>query len=126
MPAKAGIQYPPRSQIQLKRRRLLDHPLSRTMTIAKCSHIAVPARDGLADHRGRDFIRDLDVPHLAFPLRGEIGKQLGDYRHIAYLVAARAETACDVFERGPAEHSQAVVQAVGAQLVKLREIGRAS
>src|SRR5207342_1295333 len=28
----------------------------------------------------------------------------------------------DVFERGPAEHSQAIVEAVGAQLVKLRAV----
>src|SRR5271166_4778668 len=88
----------------------------------KCSHIAVPALDGLADHRRRDLVGDLDVPHFAFALRGEVGKQLRDYRHIAYLVAAQAEAACNVFERGPAEHSQAIVEAVGAQLVKLRAI----
>src|SRR5262249_3823797 len=45
-----------------------------------------------------------------------------DQRHIAYLVAAQAEAACDVFERRPAEHSQAIVEAVGAQLVKLRTV----
>src|SRR5262249_29263294 len=84
--------------------------------------IAVSARDGLADHRCRNVIRDLDVPHFAFALRGEIGKQFRDYRHIAYLMAAQAETAGDVFKRGPAEHGQAVVQAVRSQLVKLRAV----
>src|SRR5262245_38503368 len=88
----------------------------------ECSHIAVPTLDGLADHRCRDLIGDLDVPNLAFALRGEVGEQLRDYRHIAYLMAAQAEAACDVFERGPAEHSQAIVEAVGAQLVKLRAV----
>src|SRR5258706_1628788 len=91
-------------------------------TCSKCSHTAVPALDGLADHRCRDLIGDLDVPHFAFALRGEVGEQLRDYRHIAYLVAAQAEAACDVFERGPAEHSQAIVEAVAAQLVKLRAV----
>src|SRR5947209_3452824 len=86
------------------------------------SHIAVPALDGLADHRCRDLIGDLDVPDFAFALRGEIGEQLRDDRHIADLVAAQAEAACDVFESGPAEHSQAVVDAVGAQLVELRAV----
>src|SRR5215813_11294292 len=100
---------------------------SRTSTVrwcpcSKCSHIAVPALDGLADHRCRDLIGDLDIPYFAFALRGEVGEQLGDDRHIAYLVAAQAKAACDVFERGPAEHGQAVVEAVGAQLVKLRAI----
>src|SRR5271166_4166728 len=88
----------------------------------KCSHIAVPALDGLADHRRRDLVGDLDVPHFAFALRGEVGEQLRDYRHIAYLVAAQVEAARDFFERGPAEHSQAIVEAVGAQLVKLRAV----
>ena len=69
-------------------------------TCAKRSHIAVAALDGLADHRGRDLIRDLDVPHFAFALGGEVGEQLRDCRHIAYLVAAQAEAACDVFEPG--------------------------
>src|SRR5262249_16829781 len=41
---------------------------------------------------------------------------------IAYLMAAEAEAACDVFKRGPAEHGQAIVEAVGAQLVKLRAV----
>src|SRR5207245_5804893 len=90
--------------------------------IAKCSHIAVPALDGLADHRRRDLVGDLDVPHFAFALRGEVGEQLRDYRHIADLVAAQVEAARDFFERGPAEHSQAIVEAVGAQLVKLRAV----
>src|ERR1019366_9071385 len=64
-------------------------------TYSKCSHIAVPALDGLADHRCRDIIGDLDVPHFAFALGGEVGEQLRDYRHIAYLVAAQAEAASD-------------------------------
>src|SRR5215471_2255879 len=91
-------------------------------SLIKCSHIAVPALDGLADHRRRDLVGDLDVPHFAFALRGEVGEQLRDHRHIAYLVAAQAEAACDAFERGPAEHGQAIVEAVGAQLVKLRAV----
>src|SRR6202047_869236 len=86
------------------------------------SHIAVPALDGLADYRCRDLIGDLDVPNFAFALRCEVGEQLWDDRHIAYLVAAQAEAAGDVFQRGPAEHRQAVVDAVGAQLVKLRAV----
>src|SRR6266404_5865698 len=67
-------------------------------TCSKCSHTAVPALDGLADHRCRDLIGDLDVPHFAFDLRG------------------------DVVERGPAERGQAIVVAVGAQLVELRAV----
>src|SRR5262249_30000010 len=55
-------------------------------------------------------------------LRGEVGEQLRDYRHIADLVAAQAEAARDIFECGPPEHRQAVVEAVGAQLVKLRAV----
>src|SRR3982074_1768365 len=90
--------------------------------VRKCSHVAVPALDGLADHRRRDLVGDLDVPYFAFALRGEVGEQLRDYRHIAYLVAAQVEAARDFFERGPAEHSQAIVEAVGAQLVKLRAV----
>src|SRR5258708_2245478 len=86
------------------------------------SHIAVAALDGLADRRRRDLIGDLYVPDFAFALRGEVGEQLWDDRHIAYLVAAQAEAAGDVFERGPAEHSQAIVDAVRAQLVKLRAV----
>src|SRR5205807_483713 len=68
------------------------------------------------------LIGDLDVPHFAFALRGEVGEQPRDYRHIAYLVAAQAEAASDVFERGPAEHGQAIVDSVGAQLVELRAV----
>jgi hypothetical protein len=64
-------------------------------TRSKCSHIAVPALDGLADRRCRNLIGDLDVPHFAFALRGEVGEQLWDYRHIAYLVAAQAEAASE-------------------------------
>src|SRR5262249_30214455 len=89
---------------------------------SKCSHIAVPALDGLADHRRRDLVGDLDVPHFAFALRGEVGEQLRDHRHIADLVAAQAEGARDFFERGPAEHSQAIGEAVGAQVVNLRAV----
>src|SRR6476620_10358307 len=100
----------------------MPSPYATNKARSKCSHIAVPALDGLADHRRRDLIGDLDVPHFAFALRSEVGEQLRDYRHIAYLVAAQAEAACDVFERGPAEHSQAIVEAIGAQLVKLRAV----
>jgi hypothetical protein len=67
----------------------------------KYSHITVPALDGLADQRRRDLVRDLDVPRFAFALRGEVGEQLRDYRHIADLVAAQVEAARDFFERGP-------------------------
>src|ERR1700720_2478031 len=95
---------------------------SNQANLSKCSHIAVPALDGLADHRRRDLIGDLDVPHFAFALRGEVGEQLRDYRHIAYLVAAQAKATCDFFERGPAEHRQAIVEAIAAQLVKLRTV----
>src|SRR4051794_14444403 len=78
-----------------------------------CSHIAVPALDGLADHRRGDLIRDLDVPQFAFALRDEAREQLRDHRDIADFMAAQAEAACDVFERGPTEHSEAIVDAVG-------------
>jgi hypothetical protein len=57
-----------------------------------------------------------EIPNLAFALRNELGEQLRDDRYVANLVAAQAEAACDVFERGPAEHSQAIVDTVGAQL----------
>src|SRR5262245_43425547 len=40
------------------------------------SHIAVPALDGLAIHRCRDLIGDLDVPDFAVALRSEVGEQL--------------------------------------------------
>src|SRR5215471_2264052 len=90
--------------------------------LSKHSHLAVPALDGLADHRCGDLIGDLDVPDFAFALRGEVGEQFWDDRHIADLVTAQAEAAGDVFERGPAKHSQAVVDAVGTQLVKLRAV----
>ena len=63
----------------------------------------MPALDGLADHRRRDLVGDLDVPHFAFVLRGEVGEQLRGYRYIAYLVAAQVEAARDFFERGPAK-----------------------
>src|ERR1700722_11361779 len=107
-----------RPRIKSQRRHFPDHARGSR----RRSHIAVAALDGLADHRGRDLVGDLDVPDFAFALRGEVGEQLWDDRHIADLVAAQAKTAGDVFERGPAEHSQAVVDAVGAQLVKLRTV----
>src|SRR3954467_2804492 len=88
----------------------------------KCLHVAVAALNGLADRRRRDLVGDLDVPNFAFALRDEVVEQRRDDRHIANLVAAQAEAARDVFERGPAEHSPAVVDAVGAQLVKLRTV----
>src|SRR5438876_3988721 len=91
-------------------------------TYSKGSHIAVPALDGLANHRRRDLIGDLDVPDFAFALRGEVGEQFRDDRNIADLVAAQAEAMRDFFERGPAEQRQAVVDLVGAQLVKLRAV----
>src|SRR5262249_14864561 len=86
------------------------------------SHIAVPALDGLAYYRRRNLVGDLDVPYFAFTLRGEVGEQFWDVRHIAYLVAAQAEALRDFLQRGPAEHGQAVVEAVRAQLVKLRTV----
>ena len=50
---------------------------------------------------------------LRWSLRSEgIGEQFRDHRQVAYLLAAQAEAACDVFERRPAEHGQAVVDAV--------------
>src|SRR5712672_2100920 len=82
----------------------------------------MPALDGLTDHRRGDLIRDLDVPDFGFALRGEVGEQFWDHRQVAYLVAAQAEAACDGFERRPAEYSQMIVDAVGAQLVKLRAV----
>src|SRR3989441_9007876 len=89
---------------------------------SKSSHIAVPALDGLADHRRRDLVGDLDVPHFAFALRAKVGEQLGIYRHIAFLGAAQVEAGRFFFERGPAEHTKAFVEAVGPQLVKLRAV----
>jgi hypothetical protein len=56
------------------------------------------ALDELADHRCRDLIGDLDVPDFSVALRREVGEQFWDDRHIAYLVAAQAEAACDVVE----------------------------
>src|ERR1700686_322678 len=91
-------------------------------TSSKSSHLAVPAFDGLADHRRHDLVGDLDVPHFGFALLGKVGEQLRNYRHVAYLVAAQVEAPRDFFERGPTEHSQAIVEAVGAQLVKLRAV----
>jgi hypothetical protein len=69
--------------------------------LIKYSHITVPALDGLADQRRRDVVGDLDVPHFAFALRGEVGEQLRGYRYIADLVAAQVEAARDFFERWP-------------------------
>ena len=60
----------------------------------------MPALDGLADHRRSDLVGDLDVPQFGLSLRHEVGEQLRDDRHIADLVAAQAEAARDVFERG--------------------------
>ena len=37
----------------------------------------MPALDDLADHRRRDLVGDLDVPHLALALGNEIGEQPG-------------------------------------------------
>jgi hypothetical protein len=37
------------------------------------------------------------------PCAAKSGEQVWDYRHIAYLMAAEAEAACDAFKRGPAE-----------------------
>src|SRR5262245_2653608 len=85
---------------------------ARRVACSKCSHIAVPALDGLADRRCGDLVGDLDVPDLAFALRGEIGEQFWDDRHIANLVTAQAEAARDAFERGPAEDGPAIVDAV--------------
>ena len=79
---------------------------SATVPTFKLSHIAVPALDELADHRCGDLIGDLDVPDFAVALRREVGEQFWDDRHIAYLVAAQPEAACDVVERGPAKHGQ--------------------
>src|SRR4051812_15429409 len=80
------------------------------------------ALDGLADHRCGDLVRDLDVPQFGVSLRGEIGEQRRNARPIANLMTARAEAARDFFGRGPAEPGQAIVDAVSAQLVKLRAI----
>src|SRR5437763_1643519 len=85
-------------------------------------HIAVAALDRLADHRRGDLIRDLDIPQFAFTLGDEVGEQLRDHRHVANLMATQPEPACDVFERGPAEYREAIVDAVGPQLVKLRAV----
>src|SRR5579859_3200821 len=100
----------------------VDPRVSLCSTRATGSHIAVAAFDGLADHRCGDLIGNLDVPDFAVALRGEVGEQFGDDRHVADLVAAQAKTAGDIFERRPPEHRQAVVEAVGAQLVKLRAV----
>jgi hypothetical protein len=66
----------------------------------------------------RQFFAALDqrMESRALALRSEVGEQLRDYRRIAYLVAAQAEAASDVLQRRPAEHGQAVVEAVRAQL----------
>src|SRR3974390_1968812 len=64
----------------------------------------------------------MDLTDFAFPLRGEVGEQFWDNRHIADFVATQTEAAGDVLERGPAEHRQAIVDAVGTKLVKLRAV----
>src|SRR6185369_15324032 len=94
----------------------------RGLLASASSHNAVSALDGLAHHRRYDLVGDLDVPDFAFALRGEVGEQLRDDRHIADLVAAQAESRCDFLERGPAEHGPPIVDAVGAQLVELRAV----
>src|SRR5258708_7122068 len=86
------------------------------------SHIAVPALDGLADHRRRDLVGDLDVPDFALTLGEEVGEQLRNDRHIAYFVPAQAKAAGDVFHRRPTEQRQTVVDALAAQFVKFRAV----
>jgi hypothetical protein len=82
----------------------------------------VTALDCLADSRGRHLVGDLDVPDFAFALRREIGEQLWNDRHVADLMAAQAEAACDVLERGAAEDCLAVIDAIGSQFVELRAV----
>src|SRR3954470_4152010 len=82
----------------------------------------MPALDRLADHRCGDLIGDLDIPEFGFALGCEVGEQLWDHRDVADLVAAQAEAAGDGFERGPAEQSEMIVDAVGARLVNLRAV----
>src|SRR3954451_10580374 len=86
------------------------------------SHIAMPALDGLADHRGGDLVGDLDVPEFGFALGFEVGEQFRDHRYLADLVAAQAEAARDIFQRRAAEHGEMIVDAVGAQLVEFRAV----
>src|SRR5690348_4743213 len=86
------------------------------------SHIPMAALDGLADHRRRDLIGNLDIPDFTVALLGKVGEQLRDHRYVADLVAAQAETVRDLLERRPAEQRPAVIDAVGAQLVKLRAV----
>ena len=62
------------------------------------SQLAVTVLDCLADSRGRHLVGDLDVA-----LRREIGEQLWNDRQVAHLMAAQAEAASDVLERGAAE-----------------------
>src|SRR5262245_509001 len=90
--------------------------------IARRSHLAVPALYGLADCWGRDLVGYLDVPDFAFALRAKVREQLRDRRDVTELRSAQTETSRDILERGPAEYRQAVVDAVGAQLVKLRSV----
>src|SRR3974390_2809852 len=64
----------------------------------------------------------MDLTDFAFPLRGEVGEQFWETRPVAVFVAPQTEAAGDVLERGPAEHRQAIVDAVGTKLVKLRAV----
>src|SRR5207244_10902502 len=52
----------------------------------------------------------------------EAGANMRQYRPSADLVAAQVEAARASSERAPAEHSQAIVETVCAQLVKLRTV----
>src|SRR6266704_1935688 len=66
-PRKRGIQYPPPSQISRKGRRLLDRPLSRTMTVDR----SIPIMPELSRVRARYSRRLGDQARAA--LTGEIG-----------------------------------------------------
>src|SRR5262249_27164417 len=82
-----------------------------TSPARRSSQLAVTALDCLADGRGRHLVGDLDVPDFAFALRREVGEQLWNDRYVTDLMAAQAEAACDVLERGAAEDCLAVVDA---------------
>src|SRR5262245_16944884 len=91
-------------------------------TSRRASQLAVTALDCLADGRRSHLVGDLDVPDFAFALRREVGEQLWNDRYVTDLMAAQAEAACDVLERGAAEDCLAVVDAVGTQFVELRAV----
>src|SRR4029077_21040480 len=76
------------------------------------SQLAVTALDCLADGRGRHLVGYFDVPDFAFALRREVCEQLWNDRHVAVSMAAKAEAARDVLERGAAEDRLAVVDTV--------------